>query len=156
MVTKKEIKEHLAKALEEVGKIKPWYDKEVSAWVFSHEKYPVECAGDSKKEVIETYPLYLREFIEHRLLDKLSSLMEKKTKGRGGLRPGAGRPKGTKGPVKKRVYVSKKLAPWLKLEENLGLVEELSFFIGEHQEAKSRELLKRILQRGVNSLGNVS
>jgi hypothetical protein len=35
----------------------------------------------------------MREFIKHRLQNRLSALMENKTKGHGGKRIGAGRPK---------------------------------------------------------------
>lgn len=96
MATAKEIKDHLKIALKEVGKITPWFDKDVSAWVFSHPAYPVEYAGDSVKEVIANYPLYLQEFITERLKDNLAPSVEKRTKGKGGKREGAGRPKGSK------------------------------------------------------------
>jgi len=76
------IESQLKLALTEVGKITPWYSQEFKAWVFSHELYPVEYSGDTKEEVIQNYPLYLKEFILHRLNDKLSPLMENKTKGR--------------------------------------------------------------------------
>lgn len=82
----KEIEKHLKIALKEVGKIKPWFSKDYKAWIFSHELYPVEYAGDTEKEVIQNYPLYLKEFIQHRFQDRLSPLMEKKTKGHGGVR----------------------------------------------------------------------
>lgn len=84
----KEIKSHLTIALEEIGDIKPWFSKEFNAWVFSHELYPVEYAGDTKEEVIKNYPLYMKEFIKHRLQNRLSPLMENKTKGHGGKRMG--------------------------------------------------------------------
>ena len=58
MATKKEIDEHLKIALSEVGEIKPWFDKDVDGWVFSHKNYPVEYGGDSAKEVIKNYPKY--------------------------------------------------------------------------------------------------
>jgi hypothetical protein len=92
-IQKKEIEKHLQIALEEVGEIKPWYDKEVDCWVFEHPNYPVSCGEDTPEAVIAKYPLYLREFILHRLADRLDPLVEKATKGRGGARPGAGRPK---------------------------------------------------------------
>lgn len=72
MASKKEIEEHLKLALEEVGKIKPWYSKDFKTWIFYHPLYPVEYSGDTKEEVIKNYPLYLREFIKHRLQDKLA------------------------------------------------------------------------------------
>ena len=58
MAANKELAEHLALALGEVGEIQPWYDRKFKAWVFSHKLYPnVEYAGQSKQEVIERYPL---------------------------------------------------------------------------------------------------
>lgn len=118
MATKKEVDEHLKLAFEEVGKIKPWFDREVKEWIFSHHLYPVEYGGASKEEVIENYPKYLREFIKHRLNDKVENLVEKKTKGRGGLRPGAGRPRGsTKTEETKTVRLKIGIARWIKEHE---------------------------------------
>lgn len=116
MATRKEINEHLEMALKEIGEIKPWYDKEVKAWVFEHPLYPVEYAGDSKEEVIKNYPLYMKEFIKQRLNDNLAAIVEKDTKGRGGKREGAGRPVGTKKEAKERVYLPKDLAKWFRTD----------------------------------------
>ena len=80
MATKKEIKEHLNIALMEIGKIKPWFNKNFKNWIFSHSNYPVEYAGDSEAEVIKNYPLYLQDFIEERLNNNLNSITEKETK----------------------------------------------------------------------------
>lgn len=113
MATKKEIESHLKLALKEIGEIKPWFSKEFNAWIFSNDLYPVEYAGETKEEVIENYPLYVKEFIKHRLKDQLSPLMEKKTKGHGGKREGAGRPKGSK-EEQVRVYLPKDIANLLK------------------------------------------
>lgn len=96
MATKKEIDQHLKVALKEIGDIKPWFDKEINAWFFTHRLYPVEYGGDSPEEVIENYPKYLREFIKHRLDDRLAPEVKKMTKGHGGKRPGAGRPPNVK------------------------------------------------------------
>lgn len=97
MASAKEIKKHLNIALEEIGEIKPWFDKKFKAWIFSHRKYPdVEYAGESSEEVVKNYPHYLRDFIEERLNNNLAPHIEKSTKGHGGRREGAGRPKGTK------------------------------------------------------------
>ena len=117
MATKKEIKEHLNIALSEVGEIKPWFDKEFKVWMFSHAKYPVEYSGDTQEEVIENYPLYLREFIEERLNNNLSPLTEKETKGKGGRREGAGRPLGTKKEEKIRIYLPLDIADLFKNPE---------------------------------------
>ena len=126
MATPKEIKKHLKIALEEVGKIKPWFDKGFNAWIFSHKNYPdVEYAGDSPEEVIKNYPLYLRDFIEERLNNNLAPHIEKATKGHGGRREGAGRPKGTKKESKKRIYVAKDVAEWLESPGAIPQVREL-------------------------------
>lgn len=117
-VTKKEIDNHLKIALKEVGKIEPWFEKKFKTWVFSHPSYPVEYAGASAEEVINNYPLYLREFIKYRLKERLSLIEEKKTKGRGGKREGSGRPKGTKKEIKERIYLPKDVADWMKEEPN--------------------------------------
>ena len=83
MATKKEIELHLSAALEEIGEIRPWFEEDVDAWVFSHKNYPeVEYADTSKEDVIKHYPEYLREFIRHRLNDNITERAEKKTKGR--------------------------------------------------------------------------
>jgi len=96
MATKKEIDQHLKIALEEIGEIEPWFDEDVNAWIFSHRLYPVEYGGTSPKEVVKNYPKYLREFIKQRLDDNLAPVVKKMTKGRGGKRIGAGRPRGSK------------------------------------------------------------
>ena len=114
MASKKEIESHLKIALDEVGKIKPWFDKNVNAWVFGHPAYPVEYAGESSEDVIKGYPLYLREFIKQRLNDNLAPFIEKKTKGHGGKRKGSGRPKGTKKEFKKRLYLPTDLVDWFQ------------------------------------------
>jgi hypothetical protein len=115
MASKKEIDLHLKVALEEIGKIRPVFSKRFNLWIFKHPAYPdVEYAGDSEKEVIENYPLYLRDFIKHRLNAKIDPLVEKKTKGRGGKREGAGRPKGTKKEQTERISLPKDIAQWIK------------------------------------------
>jgi hypothetical protein len=114
MATAKEIKEHLEIAFKEIGEIRPWFDKEVNEWIFSHTNYPVEYGGESAKEVIKNYPKYLREFIKQRLNNNLNPLTEKKTKGHGGKREGAGRPKGSLKEEKDRISLPKDLAFWFK------------------------------------------
>lgn len=127
MATKKIIDEHLEIALNEIGKIKPWFDKEVDCWIFSHENYPVEYGGDSREEVIENYPKYLREFIAHRLEGRVSEVNEKETKGRGGFREGAGRPKGatsTSAPMQ-QIRVPPDIAQWLKQPGIISHVQKM-------------------------------
>ncbi len=126
MGTKKEIAEHLKIALSEIGKIDPWFDKEVDCWVFSHKNYPVEYGGDSPEEVIKNYPKYLREFIAHRLEGRVSEINENETKGRGGYREGAGRPKGAKSAVPtKQVRVPIDIADWLKYPGTINHIREM-------------------------------
>ncbi len=72
MTTNKEIEKELKVALAEIGKIDPWFDRSFNAWIFEHAAYPVGCDGSTKKEVVEKYPLYLRDFIEERLNDNLA------------------------------------------------------------------------------------
>lgn len=125
MATQKEIKEHLDIALNDVGEIEPWFDKAYKSWVFHHKAYPVECAGDSKDEVVKNYPLYLRQFIEERLNENLSPLTEKETKGRGGKRAGAGRPIGTKKEHKTRMYIPDDIADFIKMPGMIPLIREM-------------------------------
>lgn len=124
MATKKEIEEHLKKALKEVGEIKPWFDKSVNAWVFGHPDYPVEYAGESEEEVMRGYPRYLREFIRQRLNDNLAPFIEKKIKGHGGKRLGSGRPKGTKKEEKTRIYVPKDIANWMSKPSSIPQIRQ--------------------------------
>ena len=115
MATKKEIDDHLKKALKEIGEITPIFDKEVHEWAFSSPLYPVEYGGASKEEVIKNYPKYLREFIKHRLNGDLHPLMRKKTKGHGGKRKGAGRPKSVKiSKATKVVRLPTDIADWVQ------------------------------------------
>ena len=97
MTTKKELTVELKIALDEIGVIKPWFDKAMDSWIFEHPAYPVGYSADSPEKVIKNYPSHLKEFIKERLKDNLDPLVEKATKGRGGLRPGSGRPKGALG-----------------------------------------------------------
>ncbi len=114
MASRKAIKEHLNIALKEIGIIKPRFDKGVNEWIFSHPNYPVEYGGETPEEVIKNYPKYLAEFIKHRLNYNLSLLTEKKTKGHGGKRSGAGRPKGSAKETKQRISLPIDLAIWFK------------------------------------------
>lgn len=114
MATKKEVDDHLKKALLEIGEITPWFDKDVHAWVFEHKSYPVGYAGESPEEVVNNYPKYLREFLRQRLNNNLAPSVEKRTKGQGGKRIGAGRPKGTKKEATKRIYLPTDITTWVK------------------------------------------
>jgi hypothetical protein len=114
MATPKEIKEHLEIALKEVGKIKPWFDDDVNEWIFSHPSYPVEYGGETAEEVVKNYPKYLREFIKQRLNVNLDHLTEKQTKGHGGKRLGAGRPKELGKEKKERISLPKDITSWFR------------------------------------------
>ena len=124
MATKEE-KAELEVALKEIGTITPWFDEECNCWVFSHPLYPVEYGGDSPQAVKRNYPKYLLEFIHHRLKDNLDPGIEKRTKGRGGCRPGSGRPKGTRKEPKKRIYLPVDLANWLNDYSHLEAVRQM-------------------------------
>jgi len=114
MATNKEIEEQVKIALTEIGEIKPWFDKNFNAWIFEHPAYPIGCEGSSSREVIEKYPLYLRDFIVERLNDNLAPFVEKATKGHGGKRLGGGRPKGTIKEYTKQVRLPLDIAEWIK------------------------------------------
>ena len=75
--------------------------------------------------MIQNYPLYLKEFIKHRLQDRLSPLMEKKTKGHGGKREGAGRPVGSQKEEHARISLPKEIADWLKIPGTISHVREM-------------------------------
>lgn len=131
MASKKEIKKHLKLALQEVGKINPWFDNEFNTWIFSHPSYPVEYSGDSKEEIIKNYPLYLQDFIEERLNDNLSPFTEKKTIGRGGKRGGSGRPKGT---IKeKRITLPLDVAEWISKPDTIAHLRGLGLISTYHR-----------------------
>ena len=114
MATNKEIEEQVKIALKEVGPIKPWFDKNFNAWIFEHAAYPVGCEGNSAKEVIEKYPLYLKDFIIERMNDNLAPFIEKATKGHGGKRLGSGRPKGSVKESTKQIRLPLDIAEWTK------------------------------------------
>ncbi len=126
MASAKEIKKHLKIALGEIGEIKPWFDKDFNVWIFSHKNYPdVEYAGESEEEVIQNYPLYLRDFIEERLNENLAPHIEKATKGHGGKRTGAGRPKGTKKTPTRRVSLPTDVADWIERPTSIPQVRAM-------------------------------
>src|SRR5262245_33941185 len=114
MASKSEIKNEVKIALSEIGTITPWFDKEFNTWVYSNPLYPVECEGKTPEEVIVKYSKYLEVFIEHRLKGKLDEINEKKTTGKGGARPGAGRPKGTLKEPTTQIRVPLDIAKWLR------------------------------------------
>lgn len=118
----KEIKKQLEIALAEIGEIKPWFDKDFTTWIYSNSLYPVECEGQSAEEVIKKYPKYLEVFIEHRMKGKLDPINQKKTKGKGGARPGAGRPKGSTKEPTKQIRVPIDIAAWL---DHPGIYEHI-------------------------------
>ena len=123
MAAKKEIESHLKIALDEIGEIKPWFDFDVNAWIFEHKAYPVGYSGESQEEVIKNYPKYLREFIRQRLNNNLAPSVEKRTKGRGGKRQGAGRPKGTKKELKQRIYLPTDITSWVNEHRSEAISE---------------------------------
>lgn len=122
MASKAEIKEELNIALSEIGTITPWFNKDFNVWIYSNSLYPIECEGKSAEEVIGKYPEYLEIFIEHRMKGKLDSINERKTTGKGGARPGAGRSKGRIKEPTKQIRVPLDIATWLN---HPGTVEHI-------------------------------
>src|SRR5205807_7752257 len=88
--------------------------------------YPsVEYSGETKEEVIKNYRYYLQDFIEERLKSNIEPHVERATKGRGGYREGAGRPKGTTKEPKSRTYLPTDIADWLKEKSHWAQVRNL-------------------------------
>ena len=125
VATHKEIGSHLEIALKEIGAIEPWFDDEVGEWIFKHPLYPVEYGGDSKEDVVKNYPEYIREFLKHRLDDRLDPLVEQETKGHGGRRRGAGRPRGAKKPATKVVRLPADVAGWIERPSSIPHIREM-------------------------------
>ena len=126
MASKQEIEKELKTALKEIGLITPWFDKAVNEWIFSSPLYPsVEYGGETKAEVIKNYELYLKDFIIERLKSNIEPQVEKATRGRGGYRTGAGRPKGTTKEPTARLSLPRDIAEWLKDKSHLTQVRNL-------------------------------
>ncbi len=104
-----------------MGGIKPLFSKRFNAWVFKHPAYPdIEYHGDSAEEVIENYPIYLRQLIKEMLDRNISPL-----KRRGGKRMGAGRPKGTKKEPTMRISLPIDIAEYFERPESISEVMKL-------------------------------
>ena len=113
----------LEQALKEIGSIEPWWSEDDELFVFEHDAYPmVMAAEDDKETTIESYKRALTEFIKERLDGNIADFVDEMTSGRGGARPGAGRPRQ---PKKIRKYVPEDIAPWLDREENIAKIREL-------------------------------
>lgn len=63
--------------------------------------------------------------VKHRLNNNLNPLTENKTKGHGGSREGAGRPKGTKKEPTKRVTLPNDIASWIVQPQAIEQVRKL-------------------------------
>lgn len=114
------------KALKEIGEIKPWWSEEDQLYVFEHKAYPVvDYLAKTPEEVIEKYQLVLQDFIAERLNSNIAEPIERITSGRGGSRPGAGRPKGTTKPPTLRKRLPADIARWLDDEANHEKVRKL-------------------------------
>jgi hypothetical protein len=119
----------LEQSLNKIGKIKPWFDDDVNAWVFEHETFPlVRYAGDTEQEVIENYPKYLADYLEELSKDNISKTAEKAfSSGRGGKRENSGRPKGTTKEPGKMYWFPILVGDWLKAsKKNLEIVAKLA------------------------------
>jgi len=121
-----EVVKLVKQALEQIGDIEPWFDKDMGCWRFEHPDFPESYGGESEEEVKQGYPLYLANMFQAQLENNLAPYIEEKIHFRGGKRPGAGRPKGTtKGPRKVAIKVEPKMAAWLKDPAHLKQVEKL-------------------------------
>lgn len=111
----------LEAVLAEIGPIMPVWDAECGEYGFSHPLYPsIEAPGDTPEECISTYQRLLAKFLEERLKGNLAPHVERMTSGRGGRRPGAGRPRGI---PTLTVRLPADVAEWLKADP--GRIEQV-------------------------------
>lgn len=110
-------------ALSEVGAVTPWWSDEDQLFVFEHDAYPMVMHGDTTVEAtIQGYHRALRHFVQARLAGQIADSVNAVTRGRGGVRAGAGRPKGSsKKPAKVSVRLIPELAQYLKGNEEAQL-----------------------------------
>ncbi|RJQ48794.1 MAG: hypothetical protein C4530_24170 [Desulfobacteraceae bacterium] len=81
-------------ALNEIGPIEPIWSEADQMFYFEHDNYPAVIYGaKTTEETVKGYKRVLREWIEDRLAGNVAPGVERITSGRGGYRPGAGRPK---------------------------------------------------------------
>jgi hypothetical protein len=121
-----ELEKELKTALQEVGDIAPYWSEEDGMYVFEHPAYPMVMHADPDPE--ETRKGYLRAlsgFVEERLQGTVAEDVERITSGRGGSRPGAGRPVGTKKAAKVRMMVPVDIAAWLQEPQHVDQVRRL-------------------------------
>jgi hypothetical protein len=114
-------------ALAEIGPIEPWWSEDDEMFVFEHPAYPrVMHADPDKQEAVNGYVRALRTFIEYRMAGKVTDAVERSTRGRGGMRPGAGRPKGTVKNPTLLIRLPVDVATWLKADPaNLDTVRRI-------------------------------
>ena len=103
-------------ALAEIGEIQPWWDEDFNCWVYEHPYYPVESEGDTSEECTERYKGWLAQFIWERMKGNIHPIDELKTKGRGGYRPGSGRPKGSLKEPKKAIRLPVDIVDWFRAD----------------------------------------
>jgi hypothetical protein len=112
-----DIHQEILVALAEIGPVEPWWSEEDQMFVFEHPSYPwVMHADPSLEETKYGYLRALRTFIQDRLNNTVADSTERTTRGRGGLRPGAGRPKGSTKEPTKMVRLPIDVADWIKAD----------------------------------------
>lgn len=121
------IKRQLQIALDEIGPISPIFCDEDQVFCFRSPLYDFEAFGDTPTDCIKTYVNWLEEFIAERMKGNLAPDIERNSPGRGGKRPGAGRPKGTSKTEDTIVIrMPKRIGDWVKSNKNatIKLLEE--------------------------------
>jgi hypothetical protein len=118
-----EINKQLQIALSEIGEIQPWWSDEDQMFIFEHPAYPrVSHADADQGKAKAGYLRALEGFIEDRLAGNLAEEAERVTSGRGGARPGAGRPRKPK-TLQRRLDAD--MAEWLDEPANREKVWKL-------------------------------
>lgn len=110
-----QLDEEVKKALEEIGEIAPWWSEEDGMYVFEHPAYPfVMHADPDEAEAKAGYLRAITGFIEDRLAGMVAPDVDRVTSGRGGVRPGAGRPRKDVATI--AIRLPEDVARWLKAD----------------------------------------
>lgn len=113
----------LEKVLVEIGEIQPVWDNECGEFVASHPEYAsIDAPGDTVEEAIQTFHRLLCQFLQERINNNLAPHVERMTSGRGGKRPGSGRPKSSPTTT---IRLPSEIANWLKDNSHLDQVRNL-------------------------------
>jgi len=125
----------LETTLQEIGTIQPVWDEDCQEYSYSHALYPsIAAPGDTPAECIQTYHRLLARFLAERMQGNLAPHVQRMTSGRGGARPGSGRPakeptKMVRLPVDVVIWIKKRPRPCGANSQADGLEKNKARFI---------------------------